>query len=253
MDALLPEGLGAGAASVLVLAAAGTSFLTAAVGLGGGVALLAVMGLLVPPALLVPVHGIVQLGSNAGRAALLARSVSRAALGPFLAGAVVGVAAGGWLVALVPPAAVQGAVAAFVLWSVLGGRALAPATGWAAGAVSSALTMWVGATGPFVMAWVRGLGLERTGTVATHAALMTAQHGLKVAAFGLIGVALAPWAALTAAMIAAGFLGTLAGRQVLLRTPEVRFRRVLDVLLCLAAAGMLWQAIAALDAGAPTP
>jgi hypothetical protein len=39
-----------------------------AFGIGGGAALLAVMASLVPPAALIPVHGVVQVGSNLGRA-----------------------------------------------------------------------------------------------------------------------------------------------------------------------------------------
>ena len=66
--ALLPEGLGVAAATLLVVASFFTSALTAAFGVGGGVAMLALMGLFVPVAALIPVHGAVQLGSNTGRA-----------------------------------------------------------------------------------------------------------------------------------------------------------------------------------------
>lgn len=225
------------------MASAVTSFITAAIGLGGGVALLAVMASLLPPAALIPVHGIVQLGSNAGRAAVMWPHIAWPVVVPFLAGTLVGVAAGGVIAHLVPPDAVLMAVGLFILWSVFCGRAVSPKSGGLAGAVSSLLTMIVGATGPFVMAWIRGLDLERTGTVATHAALMVAQHGLKVAAFGLLGVALAPWAWVAGAMIATGFLGTLAGRAVLMRLEETTFRRSLDVVLVLAAARLLWQGL----------
>ena len=71
MDAdrrLLPEGLAPAVAALLVVASSFTSALTAAFGLGGGIAMLALMGLFVPVAALIPVHGAVQLGSNTGRA-----------------------------------------------------------------------------------------------------------------------------------------------------------------------------------------
>ncbi len=243
--ALLPEGLAPGVALLLMAASAVTSGVTAALGLGGGVLLLAGMASLVPAAALIPLHGVVQLGSNAGRAALMVRQVARAPAARFLAGSLPGIALGALVATWLPGPALQGAVGLFILWSVLSGRVASPGGGVAAGAVSSALTMVVGATGPFVMAWIRRLGLDREATVATHAALMTAQHGLKVAAFGLLGAALLPWAPLAAAMIATGFLGTLAGRHLLRRTPERRFRRVLDALLVLAAGHLLWSAWAA--------
>jgi len=47
-----------------------TSAITAAFGLGGGSLLIAVMSLFMPAAIVVPVHGAVQLGSNGGRAFL---------------------------------------------------------------------------------------------------------------------------------------------------------------------------------------
>ena len=71
MDAisgLVPSGLEPAAAIILVTASFFTSALTAAFGVGGGVFMLALMGLMVPVAALIPVHGAVQLGSNTGRA-----------------------------------------------------------------------------------------------------------------------------------------------------------------------------------------
>ena len=61
----LPTALTVIDAVLLVIASLATSFLTAAFGIGGGFTLIALMALL-PPAALIPIHGIVQLGSNAG-------------------------------------------------------------------------------------------------------------------------------------------------------------------------------------------
>ena len=55
-------------AAWLVLTAGVTSLMTATLGIGGGVLLLVIMAQLVPIAALIPVHGLVQLGSNANRA-----------------------------------------------------------------------------------------------------------------------------------------------------------------------------------------
>ncbi len=53
------------------------SLLTATLGLGGGMLMLASMALYLPPAVLIPLHGAVQLGSNTGRAVLMWRDVMR--------------------------------------------------------------------------------------------------------------------------------------------------------------------------------
>ena len=61
---LLPDQLPIWSSLVLILASFFTSALTAAVGLGGGVALLALMANLMPLAALVPVHGLAALASQ---------------------------------------------------------------------------------------------------------------------------------------------------------------------------------------------
>ena len=64
----LPEGIGPVVAGLLIVASFFTSALTAASGVGGGTLMLMLMGMFVPVAALIPVHGAVQLGSNTGRA-----------------------------------------------------------------------------------------------------------------------------------------------------------------------------------------
>lgn len=223
-----------------------TSLMTAAFGLGGGVTLLAILASLLPPAALIPVHGLVQLASNGGRAALMRREAARGPLLPFLGGAALGAAAGGLVAVDLPGAWVEIGVGAFVIWAALG-RAPAAVSRFAgaAGFVSTLLTMFFGATGPFVAAYVRTLELGRAAHVATQSVMMTAQHALKVVAFGLLGFAFGPWLVPVAAMAAAGFAGTLAGRRLLMRGTDARFRRILTVLLVLLGARLvatgLWE------------
>ena len=66
IDAFMPEGLSGAVGLALIAASALTSFITAAFGLSGGVTILALMAILLPPAALIPVHGAVQIGSNVG-------------------------------------------------------------------------------------------------------------------------------------------------------------------------------------------
>jgi uncharacterized membrane protein YfcA len=295
LDAL-HAGLGWPAAAALLAVSASTSFITAAFGLGGGAVMLAVLATLLPAAAIIPVHGVVQLGSNLGRMAMMRPHLDRAALAPFLGGSLVGAALGGSLLVELPAAAIipvhgvvqlgsnlgrmammrphldraalapflggslvgaalggsllvelpaaaiQIIVGLFILWSV---AARPPAflkrSGALAGAVSSFLTMFVGATGPFVATWLRSRGLDRMGQVATHATLMTAQHGLKLIVFGALGFAFGQWLPLVAGLIATGFLGTLLGRQVLLRIDERRFRLALNAVLVVLGARLVWE------------
>ncbi|MEM6744525.1 MAG: sulfite exporter TauE/SafE family protein, partial [Pseudomonadota bacterium] len=79
--------------------------------------------------------------------------------------------------------------------------------------------------------WTKTLGLDREALVATNGAMMTVQHLLKTLAFGFFGFAFGPWSALIAAMIAAGFLGTLVGRGALRRMGDTRFALGLNAIL----------------------
>lgn len=242
LDHLLPAEIGPTVAAALMAISFLGSFITAAFGIGGGVIVLAVLASLLPPAALIPVHGVVQLGSNTGRAVILRRYISGEVFWVFLGGAVIGVAIGGVIAVDLPPAAIQVGVGAFVLWSVFfkPPKILAH-TAWLAGGVSSVLTMFFGATGPFVAGYIKTQGFDRMTHVATHAACMTAQHGLKVVAFGLLGFAFGPYVLLIVGMIGFGFLGTVAGRRVLMRMNEKAFKTALSIMLIALALRLIWS------------
>jgi uncharacterized membrane protein YfcA len=226
-----------------------TSALTAMAGIGGGVIMLAAMASLLPVSAIIPVHAVVQVGSNAGRAAVLRHWIDRARLLPFVLGSVVGIAIGGSIAVGLPAEVLRLVLGLFILqtiWLPFAAMAVIKGRGLALGGlVASVLTMLVGATGPYVLALFRPLGLGREGLVATHAAAMTAQHGLKMLAFGLLGFAFGPWLPLIMAMIAAGFCGTLVGRHWLGRLGERRFAQVVQTLLTLVALDLVlrsaWQ------------
>ena len=75
---------------VLVVTSFFTSMMTATLGIGGGVLLLAVMAGTMPVSALIPVHGLVQLGSNGNRALMTAKHIDWNMLKYFSLGAIVG-------------------------------------------------------------------------------------------------------------------------------------------------------------------
>lgn len=221
------------------------SFITVALGIGGGALLLAIMASLMPPAALIPVHGVIQLGSNALRMGLLIRHVHWPPFGAFLVGTALGVAIGGSVAVSLPPGAVLIGVGGFTIYAVLTKPpAWLSRLPWVTGLISSFLTMFFGATGVFVANFTKSLALPRQEHVASHAAYMTLQHLAKVLAFGLLGFAFGPWSGLIAAMILAGFAGTVAGRLVLNRLSDNGFKRVLDGVLILISIRLIWKGVA---------
>lgn len=229
LAALLPEGVGVAAAGFLVVASFFTSALTAAFGVGGGVAMLALMGLFVPVAALIPVHGAVQLGSNTGRAWHQRANVRLDIALPFIAGSVVGAIAGALVVVQLPDAILKLVLGLFIVavtWTKIPGVDRLGRAGLAAGsAVLAVLSMFVGATGPLLAAFFAQIFAgDRKALVATHAAGMTVQHALKIVVFGLAGFAFAAWLPLVVLMIASGYLGTVYGTRLLDRLPEESFK-----------------------------
>ena len=238
---LLPPGMGWDVATALMGLSFLASMITAAFGIGGGVLIIAVLASLLPPAALIPVHAMVQVGSNLGRAIIMRSHIDWPTAGVFLIGSVVGIAIGGVIVIDLPPAAIQIGVGLFILWTIIGTPpSFLRRSAWLAGGVSSVLTMFFGATGPFVAAYLKAQNYDRMTTVAMQGACMTAQHALKVLAFGILGFAFGPYVLLIAGMIALGFAGTLAGRRILMKIHEILFRRVLNGILIVLSVRLIW-------------
>lgn len=153
---------------------------------------------------------------------------------------------GGQFASLLPATALQIAIGAFVLlttWlpqpKIVGRSRLAQVVG---GGVIAAVSMVVGATGPLVAVFIKGLA-DRRQLVATHAMLMTLQNSFKVAMFVLLGFAFAAYLPLTIAMIASGFVGTAIGSRLLVKVPEAAFRWGFKVVLTLVALDLLRTAL----------
>ena len=243
---LLPAGLDPLIASALVVLSFITSLITATFSLGGGSLMIAVLALVFPPATVVPVHGAIQLGSNAGRATVQRAHIQWPLVIWISLGAVIGTLVGGQFASLLPEAAFQIAIAVFVLittWlpqpKIVGRSRLAQVIG---GAVISALSMVVGATGPLVAVFIKGLS-DRRELVATHAMLMTIQNTFKIVVFVALGFAFAEFLPLILAMIGSGFLGTALGSRLLLKVPEAVFRIGFKIVLSLVALDLLREAI----------
>ncbi|MCZ3381750.1 sulfite exporter TauE/SafE family protein [Kosakonia sp. SOY2] len=244
---LIPPEISPLFAGVMVFCSFLTSALTAAMGLGGGTALLAIMGLGMPVSSLMPVHGMVQLGSNFSRTLIQRVHVVWPLVLWFLLGSAVGIAVGAPVAAVIPDSIARIALGLFILWSVLRKRGeqkpLSRPLFIIGGAVSSLGTMIVGATGPMVAGLISSQGLKRQPLIATHATCMVLQHGLKILAFGLMGFAWASWLPVLVAMIISGALGTWLGTRVLDNVPERLFRILFRITMILLSAQLLWQGV----------
>jgi uncharacterized membrane protein YfcA len=240
-------------AAVLVAASFFTSALTVSVGIGGGVAMLALMGYLVPVAAIIPLHGAVQLGSNVGRVAVLRDHVAWTCLLAFLIGAVPGAWAGSAAVGALPEPVLKAALGGFILlitWMRFPRLAAITLPGFAfTGVITTFLSMIFGATGPLNAVVLSKTFPDRLRFQATTAAVMSLQHLVKTLAFAFAGFAFAPWLPLIAAMVLTGLAGTWVGANILRKTPESRFQLIFKICLTLLAVDLVRRGVAGMAHG----
>jgi len=244
---------GADALTIALLALA--SFCTACMGMltgaGGGPILLALMALVLPPSVLLPVHTVVQLGVSVTRIVLLRSFIMWTTLLPFVIGGAIGAAAGAPIFVSLPGPVLLAFIGAFVLlgaWVPSFGM-IGPEKGrfTSVGFIATFLGMFVSSTGLLIAPFVAHIAPERRNYAATVAVLGMSMHIIKLTAFGFMGFAIGAYLPLMIAMVATAFLGNFVGRHILSRMPEQFFRIFLKALLTLLALRLLW--VSARDLG----
>lgn len=215
-------------------------------GLGGGVVLIGFMATVFPPVALVPVHGVVQAGSNVTRTIIAHRLVMKQAIIPFAIGAVLGSAIGGKIVVSIPVSLMQAILGFFMLYVCFAPQITAGMPSnkrfFILGTIGAFISMFIGATGTILAPWVRGVSDDRRIFVATHSCIMMFIHGLKVIVFAVLGFEFFTYLPLMAAMVTAGFLGNWIGFKLLDVMDEKLFRKIFQVMLVVLSIRLLWSA-----------
>jgi uncharacterized membrane protein YfcA len=199
---------------LLTAVAFGTSIVSGLLGMAGGLILLSALLWKLDPVVAVPVHGLVQLVSNASRAWFLRESVSWRAVARFAWPLLPAGALGLLLLQRIPAAAGRILIGLFVLaatWLPKAREGQPSPHAWRAlplgGALVGFFSTLVGATGPLLGPFIVGLELGPAGTIGTLAGCQIFQHASKVLLFGLGGFdfgAYLPWTLLLCAAALAG-------------------------------------------------
>jgi uncharacterized protein len=232
----------------LSFASFATTFIGVFTGTAGGLILLAIMAVVMPPASVIPVHTVVQLGAGVTRTMIMWRYVMRSTLPPFIVGAALGAFAGAKVFVALPVSYLQGILGFFILvvtWLPKLGQFGAERGRFALlGFVATFAGIFVSATGTIVAPFVASAAPDRRNHAATLGALMMFVHIAKMVAFGFIGFAMGDYVPLMAAMIAAGAIGNWLGEEALHRISEERFRLLLRFFLTALGLRLLWGAAA---------
>jgi len=239
-------------------AAFATAVLSAVVGMAGGITLLAAMLLWLPPLVVIPLHGVIQLASNGSRTWFQRRHARFDILWRYALLLLPGGVAGLAVARSLPEEGLRAAIAGFVLLATWlpGARAEgvasggnAPGGGGATGGGSGAAgdtvgaggtaRLWrrflplgaaagffnvtIGAVGPLIAPFFLNLGLRRQALVGTKAACQTLGHLVKLAVFCSAGFAFHEhWPLLVCACLCV-LAGTWLGSRLLERASESLF------------------------------
>lgn len=219
----------------LILFAFLTSLTAAVGGIAGGVILISVMPGFLPAEALIPIHGIVQIASNASRAALGIRHVDWQIFRTYVTGAVVGALLGSQIVRYISwdnmPLILGTFILVFTWMPRFGNAPDLPGKFAVLGLFQTSLSLFIGIAGPLNMPFLLRENLGRDRTVITHSVQMTSMHLLKVITLGILGFAFGPYLSLIAGMVAAATAGSWLGTKLRGKIPEGLFRIGIKILI----------------------
>ena len=237
--------------AILCVTAFFTAILSAIVGMAGGMTLLSVMLLFLPPLAAIPLHGAIQLASNFSRS-VIQREHARYDLLWRYGLPLLPMGALGLLVAKqIPERALEAAIGAFVLlatwrpaWLARGAHAGASTNArfTALGFVAGFLNVTIGATGPLVAPFFLNLGLPRQAVIGTQAGVQALGHVAKIVLYASFGFAFREHAVLLVAGSACAIAGTWVGSQLLDRISELWFTRLYKGVLTILALQLVTSA-----------
>ncbi|WP_075593710.1 sulfite exporter TauE/SafE family protein [Pseudoalteromonas sp. PAB 2.2] len=232
---------------ILIILAGFTSMVSAAFGAGGGLMLLVIMASMMPMSVVIPVHGLVQLGSNANRFLYTFKHIDGAMFLYFSLGGIFGSLVASTIVTAIPLELMKIVVAAFVLYLLWGvtPKIRETSTLWRilAGLWTSFISMFVGASGPLVGSCLYVNNYNKLQFTATFSSCMTVQHTLKAILYGAVGFAFWQWLPLVMSMIMSGAIGTWLGLKLLHRISSDKFKQIFRLVLTLLSLQLAWQGI----------
>jgi uncharacterized membrane protein YfcA len=248
--------IGGAELAILAVAAILTSILSAVVGMAGGITLLAVMLLFLPPLVVIPLHGVVQLVSNSSRTFIQREHLRWDVIWRYGA-LLLPMGFVGLLVArAIPPDGAKALIGVFVLLATWAPGILLLGTHpeqanphrrfFVLGGVVGVVNITVGATGPLIAPFFLNLGLTRFALIGTKAACQMFGHLAKLVVFGVAGFAFGEWVLVLAILSACVLVGTWLGSRMLHHVNEVWFVRLYKAVLTLIAIRLTLSALSTL-------
>ena len=228
---------------LLTLFATATSAIAGILGFGGGMLLIAIMPSFLPAAVIIPIHGIVQLASNSSRVALSLKQVAWHLLPAFLVGSAIGLAVFTTLLFNLSSDYIPIAIGSYILlnlWSKPFANTMKRFENfYIIGALQTGLSLIVGATGPLTQSILLKKLQDKDQIIATGAVFMSISHLAKIIVFGFIGFQFGEYLSILILMSLGAILGSYLGSKARKRVDNPVYIRLIKYLLSLLALKMI--------------
>jgi uncharacterized membrane protein YfcA len=202
---------------LLTLCATITSAIAAILGFGGGMLLIAIMPSFLPAAVIIPIHGLVQLVSNSSRVALSIKEVAWHLLPKFLFGSIIGLSIFSTLLLNLPNDYIPLAIGSYILlnlWSKPFANTMKRFESfYIIGALQTGLSLIVGATGPLTQNILLKHLQNKDQIIATGAIFMSISHLSKLVVFGIIGFQFFDYSLILILMCIGAIVGSYIGSK----------------------------------------
>ncbi len=220
-----------------------TSAIAGILGFGGGMLLIAIMPSFLPAAVIIPIHGIVQLASNGSRVALSINHVAWPLLPAFLIGSAIGLALFSTLLLNISADYIPLAIGSYILlnlWSKPFANAMKRFESfYIIGALQTGLSLIVGATGPLTNNILLKKLQNKDQIIATGAVFMSISHLAKIVVFGFIGFQLGQYLLTVIIMSLGAILGSFIGSKMRKKVDNKLYLNLIKYLLSLLAIKMI--------------
>jgi len=216
-----------------------TSGMTAMIGVGGGMVLIAIVPSLLPAAAIIPIHAINQWTSNFSRAFFSYKDVQLKVIPMFLLGSVIGVMCMSVVIYFISLSYIPVFIGLYILLSlhseVFKQKLRKFENYFIIGFFQTGLSMVVGATGPLSMALLLKEFKDGNKVIATQAALMSFTHIFKIITFMFFGFVFSEYIWIILSMMTGSILGSYVGTKFRKKINTEKITKILKVLLTLLA------------------
>ena len=237
---------------ILIISAFITSTISAIIGMGGGIILLGIMAILIPEGyMVIALHGIIQLFSNATRTLVFRKHIKKKIITKYILGAIIGVSSSILILIVlinnynvltadqIDMEILKPLIGVFIIWNLLFKKYFKnkiknqkKSSFVFVGFLSGLCSIFIGATGPLIAPFFLNRSLTKENIIANKAACQMITHLSKIPIFiYFFNFNYINQYNILLPLIIAVFIGTNFGKKILGFISEDLFKKIFKIIL----------------------